>query len=969
MPDKPEAQARRNIDTALTAAGWAVQDVAAVNLRAGRGVAVREFPLKPGHRFADYLLFVDGKAAGVIEAKPEGTTLTGVETQTQKYSTGVPDHIPSAIRPLPFLYESTGVETRFTNELDPESRSRRVFSFHRPEALADWLAADPLWLPVREGVVDPRSQQPSTLRSRLATLPAVDETGLWPAQLRAVQNLEVSLRQDRPRALIQMATGSGKTYTAVTAAYRLIKFGEARRVLFLVDRANLGRQALREFQQYVVPRDGRKFTELYNVQHLTSNRIDPVARVVITTIQRLYSMLKGESDLDATLEEGSQFDSGAGLVREPVPVAYNPAIPIEFFDVVFIDECHRSIYSLWRQVLEYFDAHLIGLTATPSKQTFGFFNQNLVMEYSHAQAVADGVNVDFDVYRIRTRITEHGATVEAGPFEIVGKRDRETRSVRWLRLDEDLTYDAEALDRQVVAPDQIRTIVRAFRDRLFTEMFPGRREVPKTLIYAKDDSHADDIVQIVREEFGKGNEFCQKITYRTGTVRLVEKTVGTDGQEVEAATYRSSGLRPEDLLASFRNSYNPRIVVTVDMIATGTDIKPIEIVLFMRAVRSRIFFEQMKGRGVRVINPTDFQAVTPDATRKDRFVIVDCVGVCEQDLADTQPLERQPTVPFDKLLQAVAFGSTDPEILSSLASRLARMERRLGADDLRSLAEASGGITLKQMTSAIVTALDPDVQVAEARREAGLAEDAQPCQAAVDAARVRLLAEAAAPIATRPELRARLLEMRQRLEQTLDVASKDEVTFARFSEEATARAKSLVQSFEAFIAEHKDEITALQVLYSRPYAQRLRFADIKTLADSLQAPPRSWTPEALWRAYEALERDRVRGASAPRLLADLVSLVRFALHQEANLHPFAETVEARYQAWLAQQENRGRAFTPEQRLWLDLVKDHVAASLAIEMDDFDYTPFAQRGGAARAYQVFGDQLKPLLDELNEVLAA
>jgi len=969
MPKSPEFLARQTIDAALVAAGWLVQDVAQVNLSAGRGVAVREFPLKTGHGFADYLLFVNGKATGVVEAKPEGTTLTGVEIQTQKYSVGVPNTIPAAMRPLPFLYESTGVETRFTNELDPAPRSRPVFSFHRPETLADWLTAEPLWLPVVDGQPDPRSQRPSTLRSRLASLPSVDEAGLWPAQLRAIQNLDLSLRHDRPRALIQMATGSGKTFTAVTAAYRLVKFGGARRVLFLVDRSNLGRQALKEFQQYEVPGDGRKFTELYNVQRLTSNRIDPVARVVITTIQRLYSMLKGEHDLDPTLEEGSGFDTAAGLVREPVPVAYNPAIPIEFFDILFIDECHRSIYSLWRQVLEYFDAHLIGLTATPSKQTFGFFRQNLVMEYNHAQAVADGVNVDFDVYKIQTRISEQGSTVEAGPSEIIGKRDRETRAVRWERLDEDFTYDADALDRQVVARDQLRTVVQAFRAHLFTDIFPGRREVPKTLIYAKDDSHADDIVQIVREEFGRGNDFCQKITYRTGTVRVVGKTTGADGKEVETVTYKSSGIQPEDLLASFRNSYDPRIVVTVDMIATGTDIKPIEIVMFMRAVRSRIFFEQMKGRGVRVINPTDLKSVTPDADGKDHFVIVDCVGICEQEMSDSQPLERQPIVSFDKLLQAVAFGSIDPAVLSSLAGRLARMERRLGPEDLRSIVQVSGGKTLKAMAGALVEALDPDMQVAEARRTAGLPDTVDPPADVLEAARTRLLTDAVAPIATKPELRARLIEIRTRLEQTIDETSKDEVIFAGHSEEATARAKSLVKSFEQFIADNKDQITALQVLYSRPYRQRLRFADIKALAEAIQAPPRSWTPEKLWSAYATLARDKVRGVGAQRLVTDVVSLVRFALSQDDELRPFNEAVETRYQQWLDQQANRGRAFTPEQRQWLDLIVEHVAASLAIEIDDFDYTPFAQRGGAARAFQVFGDQLKPLLDELNEVLAA
>ena len=414
-------------------------------------------------------------------------------------------------------------------------------------------------------------------------MPPLDESALWPAQARAIRNLERSLAQGRPRALVQMATGSGKTFMACNLVYRLIRHAGARRVLFLVDRANLGRQTLREFQGFSVPNDGRKFTELYNVQLLQSASIDPVSRVCISTIQRVYSILKGE-ELAPELEELSGFDRDS-LRRDPAPVEYNPDVPIDTFDFIITDECHRSIYNLWRQVLEYFDAFLVGLTATPSAQTMGFFQRNLVMEYTHPQAVADDVNVDFDTYRIRTKITEQGSTVNAGFY--IDRRDRRTRQVRYEQLEDDLAYSANQLDRDVVAEDQIRTVIRAFRDNLFTEIFPDRRDVPKTIIFAKDDSHADDIVRVVRDEFGKGNDFCRKITYRT------------------------TGVKPEDLLAEFRNSYNPRIVVTVDMIATGTDIKPVEIVFFMRNVRSRNFFEQMKGRGVRKISATDFTAVTP----------------------------------------------------------------------------------------------------------------------------------------------------------------------------------------------------------------------------------------------------------------------------------------------------------------------------------------------------------------------
>jgi type I restriction enzyme R subunit len=527
MP-RSEAETRRElIDPRLQAAGWIVQDRSQMNLFAGRGVAVREFPLQNG--YADYMLFVDRKAVGVIEAKAEGTILGGVAEQSGAYLVGLPPNIPHVQFPLPYAYESNGVEVFFRSERDPEPRSRRVFSFHQPQTLAEW------------------ANERNPLRARLRQMPPLNTTGLWSAQVEAITNLEHSLAQDRPRALVQMATGSGKTFVAVSSVYRLIKFGKVRRVLFLVDRANLGRQALKEFQQYVAPDDGRKFGELYNVQRLSSNALDPVNQVVITTIQRLYSMLQGEPEFDPNNEEGSLFEAESPVLLNspPLPVVYNPNLPPETFDIIITDECHRSIYNLWRQVLEYFDAYTIGLTATPSRQTFGFFNQNLVMEYPRQRAVADGVNVDGQVYRIRTHISEVGSRIEAGFY--VDKRDKRTRAVRWEELDDDLVYPPEVLDYSVVSESQIRTILRTYRDKLFTELFPGRSEVPKTLIFAKDDSHAEDIVRIAREEFGKGNDFCQKITYRV------------------------TGANPEDLIAAFRNSYNPRFAVTVDIIATGTD--------------------------------------------------------------------------------------------------------------------------------------------------------------------------------------------------------------------------------------------------------------------------------------------------------------------------------------------------------------------------------------------------------------
>jgi len=931
----PEDQAREKIDESLEKAGWKIQDVKKADLSAGKGVALRNFPLASGHGFADYLLYVDGRAAGVIEAKKEGTTLTGVEVQARKYSQGLPQELPAHFRPLPFLYQSTGIETRFTNGLDPEPRSRAVFSFHRPDTLASWM-------PARDEA--PRNLQGasiagqgiSTLRTRLKNLPPLKPEGLWSAQVKAITNLEKSLAEDRPRALIQMATGSGKTFTAITSIYRLIKFGEAKRVLFLVDRGNLGDQTLKEFQQYVSPYNNYKFPEEFIVQRLTSNKLDATARVCICTIQRLYSMLKGRE-----LSEEDEEASVSGLERvfkKPEPIEYNPAIPIETFDVIITDECHRSIYNLWAQVLEYFDAYLIGLTATPNKQTFGFFNQNLVMEYSHEQAVADGVNVNYDVYRIRTAITKAGSKVDAGYY--VEKRDRETRAMRWEQLGDDFAYNPDDLDRDVVATDQIRTIIKTFKEKLATEIFPGRDWVPKTLIFAKDDNHAEDIVKIVREEFGKGNDFAQKITYRT------------------------TGADPKELIKTFRVSPMPRIAVTVDMIATGTDIKPVEVVLFMRAVKSRTFFEQMKGRGVRIIKPDDLKAVTPDAVSKDHFVIVDAVGVCEQDKTDARPMEKKPSVAFDKLLQAVALGNTEEDVLTSIAGRLARMEHRITKDDDHAIAKTSGGLTLKDLSRRLVEAVNPDHHIEKAKE---LHKTKSPTDKQIAGAAQRLIADAVKPLHD-PKLRELLIEVKRRNEITIDHVSQDQIIEAGFSRDALARARNIVQSFEQFIKKHKDEITALQILYSKPYKQRLTFENIKELADAIEKPPYLWNESQLWQAYAALEKSKVKGASGKRILTDLVSLVRFAIHRDKELVPFPERVSANFKTWMAQQE-KTKKFSAEQRQWLEMIRDHVAANLSIEKDDFELAPFNREGGLGKLHQVFGDKLNMIIEELNGTLAA
>ena len=903
-----------------------------MNIHAGLGVAIREFPLKwkEGAEIksgpADYLLYADRWAVGVIEAKPAGHTLEGVVVQSKRYTEGLDERVPARYRPLPFAYESTGEVTQFTNGLDPHPRSREVFTFHRPEELL-------------------RQQElgSAQLRRLLQKMPGLPQGKLWPAQHEAICHLEQSLAHGRPRALIQMATGSGKTFMAVSACHRLIKHANAKRILFLVDRNNLGRQTLNEFQQFRDPASPYTFADEFPVQHLRGNAIEPASKVVITTIQRLYSILKGDPEYDPANEEDSLFESGGPLGSEPVPVDYTPDIPVEAFDFIVIDECHRSIYNVWRQVIEYFDAFLIGLTATPSPHTIGFFNNNVVQDYSHTKAVADGVNVGYDIYRIRTKISEKGGSVQAGRY--VPRRDRRTRKKTLAELEDDLTYTATQLDRDVVAPDQIRLVVRTFRERLFTEIFPGRTEVPKTLVFAKVDSHADDIVKIIKEEFGKGNDFCQKITSKT------------------------TGASPEDLLNGFRNSYNPRIAVTVDMIATGTDVKPLECLLFMRNVNSAGYFEQMKGRGVRVIDRDDLQSVTPDAKDKTHFVIVDAVGVCERDKTVSPPLERKPSVSTTKLLQMAAMGMVHADLVSSLASRLARLGRQVDETQAARIAKEAGGESLAGLTGRLLESIDPQATHDAAVEKYGLNEDEDPTSEQLDTVERERTTEALKPF-TRPGLRRAIVEIAQSVYQIIDEAALDVLLDFGHSEAAVESARSKLDDFQRFLEDNRDRIEALQILYSRPYRAGLRYRHVKELRDALRSSPVGiHDPESgLWRLYEALEPDKVtgRGGSA---LVDLVAIVKHAIEPGERLVPVADQVEARFREWLAEKEHIGQTFTVAQRKWLDAIKDHIASSLSIERDDFEDVPFNRWGGLGGVYQAFGEDLDPLLAELNERLAA
>jgi len=926
----PEQEARDNIDAMLAEAGWAVQSKGQINLSAAKGVAVREYQTNLGP--ADYVLFVDRKPVGVIEAKKEdeGQRLLAAEDQSSDYARAKLKYNLNN-EPLPFVYESTGLLTRFTDYRDPKPRSRPVFHFHQPSTLQEWL------------------NQGSPLRERLQHLPALNNDGLRPAQITAIGNLEKSFKNNRPKALIQMATGAGKTYTACTFVYRLLKFADAKRILFIVDTKNLGEQAEQEFLQYIPQDDNRKFTELYNVQRLNSSYIATDSQVCISTIQRLYSILKGE-ELDESLEtENPHEKSWQWQKKEPLPVEYSAKYPIEQFDFIIIDECHRSIYNLWKQVLDYFDAFLIGLTATPDKRTFGFFNENVVSEYSYEDSVADGVNVPYDVFTIETEITKAGAKIKAK--EYVDKREKLTREKRWERLDEDYEYTAGKLDKDVVNLSQIRNIIRAYKEAL-PFIFPDRIdenkefEVPKTLVFAKTDSHADDIIQIIREEFDEGNEFCKKVTYKTDD-------------------------NPKSVLNRFRNSWAPRIAVTVDMIATGTDVRPLEVLLFMRDVKSINYFEQMKGRGTRTINYDDLKRVTRNAKHtKTNFIIIDAIGVTKSKKTDSRPLERKPGTPLKDLLEAVAMGLQDEDLFASLANRLTRLEKQLTEDEKAKFTRLSGGKSMTSVVKGLLNAHDPDLIEAKTKDLISEIPDAHRSpvkeEECAKKAQDELAATAAQPFTG--ELNEYIENVRKVHEQIIDTVNPDKVLRAEWDSFTKGSAETVVEDFKEYLKANKDEITALSIFYDQPYRRReLTFNLIKEVLEKLKVEKPALAPHYVWDAYAQLEP--VKGNSPKNELVALVSLIRRITGIDQQLTPYNNIVDRNFQKWVFGKQAGTLKFNEEQMEWLRMIKDHVASSFHVELDDLDYTPFDARGGRGKMYQLFGDRMDEIIDELNEVLVA
>lgn len=910
----PEEKARCVIDDKLCQSGWVIQDLKRLNLTASLGVAVREFPTSTGE--VDYALFVDGKPVGVVEAKQSqaGQSITDVEVQSGRYANSTFKWVKNDYT-IRFAYEATDKLIRFTDYKDIKYRSRTVFSFHRPETLFDLI------------------QQPDTIRNNMKQFPLLDVKGFRKCQINAINNLDQSFADNRPRALVQMATGAGKTFTAITSAYRLLKYGKMKRILFLVDTKGLGEQAEREFLAYTPNDDPRSFSQIYGVRRLKSSYMPNDVQICISTIQRMYSILK-EEELDESAEEAPFVEYVTAESKAPKEVAYNEKYPPEFFDCIIVDECHRSIYNVWSQVLTYFDAFIIGLTATPDNRTFAFFNENIVSEYTREQAIIDGVNVGEDIFLIETEVGKNGAHLMK---QMIEYRDRLSRAKRWRQMDEDVDYVPSQLDKKIVNPSQIRTVIRSFKENLFTTLFPRRKEVPKTLIFAKTDSHADDIVQIVREEFGEGNDFCRKITYAVDN--------------------------PESVLSSFRNDYNPRIAVTVDMIATGTDVKPIECLIFMRDVKSKNYFEQMKGRGTRVLSKEDLQKVTPSATEnKDHFVIVDAVGVTKSRKSDTRPLERKPTVSMKELMMNVALGAKDKDTLTSLANRVIRLNSQMTQAEREQFKEKVGA-TAGCVAERLLNAFDEDIIFEQAQKNTGVSE---PTEEQIKVAQRELVQAAVAPFHN-PDIRDYIENVRRNHDQIIDSVNLDSVIFAGFDVQQEKNVNKVISSFHTFIEENKDEIVALRIIYDAAYKERpMVIEKLKELYEKLKSE--GITVERLWDCYAIKQPDKVK-RSAMTQITDLISIIRFEMGYADTLTSFADKVNYNFMQWTFKKNAGHIQFTEEQMDWLRLIKDHIVASLSILPEDLELTPFDRKGGLLGFYDAFGDDYEKILQEMNVALVA
>ncbi len=853
----PEEKARVVIDRMFEKAGWKVVDRSGYvpNMTA---VAVREGLMK-GNREADYLLFLNGKAVGILEAKRAEVAINadGVQEQAVIYTRSCPSWCQAWFSPLPIAYVSNGKDLMFYNSRQSNLEFEYCNRIHTPKEIAQILE----------------------LQDEYVGLPILNPKGLRDCQFEAITELEKSFRVGESRALMVLATGAGKTYTACLAAYRMLAFTPMRRILFLVDRNNLGKQAENEFGTFRLTETGDPFNTIFTVNRLKSSKIPNDSNVLISTIQRLFSLLKGEE-----IEDNDKDDEN--VEDRDIELPENPNLPSDFFDMIVIDECHRSIYGNWRKVLDYFsEAKLIGLTATPIPETKAFFNNNIIVNYTLEKSFVDGVNVDCRVYRIKTQATENGGAILEG--EKVKKETRYTGKVQTINNKETKNYTREELNRSIVNPAQIKLILETYRDAVYTELFtdpqrePNMDYLPKTLIFALNESHATNIVQIAKEVFYRNdNRFVQKITYSSG-----------DSNE---------------LIRQFRNDKDFRIAVTCTLVATGTDIKPLEVVIFMRDVASESLYIQMKGRGVRTIGDEQLRNVTPNAYSKDCFFLIDAVGVTEHEKTIVSLPDGPSTklISLKELLEKIAHGNVSDDYLRLLASRLSRINHKCEEKERTEFTRLANQ-SMMEIASNIFTALENNTlptyfNVNEPNTER------------------RALVRS---IANHPDARTYLLILNAGFVETL-MPGEDTLISKGFSQE---EAKSTASAFEDYCKEHKDEIEALRLIYNNS-GEPITYTMLKDLENKLKWANSKFNKSLLWNSYSIINPQSVKRYSTrdeKDALTNIIQLVRFAFHQIEKLESLYPSAGQRFNLWCGQIQ---RPLSPKQIELMHEIQNFIASN-------------------------------------------
>ena len=881
----PEEKARQKIDLWFAEAGWKVINREDYEPTC-TAVAIREGLLK-GNLEADYFLFINGKAIGVLEAKREEIDpfSNNVCEQAVLYAKSVPHIYQAYQKPLPFIFTSNGKELFFCDFREQKQSFKQIMAIPTPYELVKQL-----------GISD-----------YFAGLPSLQKKGLRDCQYEAVTELEKSFRSGQNRALMVLATGAGKTYTACLAAYRLLSYTPMRRVLFLVDRNNLGKQAEGEFGTFRLTENGDAFNTIFTVNRLRSSSIPSDSNVVISTIQRLFSFLKGD-----TIEDNDNDDDNEPT--EEVVLPPNPNLPHDYFDLIIIDECHRSIYGNWRKVLEYFDtARLVGLTATPIPETMAFFNNNRIVNYTLEKSIVDGVNVDCRVYRIKTQVTENGGAILEG--EKIREETRYTGVVKTISSKDTKAYTSKELNRSVVNPAQIKLILSTYRDVVYTELFndPQREAnfdyLPKTLIFALNEAHATNIVQIAKEVFGRTDDrFVQKITYSAG-----------DSNE---------------LIRQFRNDKDFRIAVTCTLVATGTDVKPLEVLIFMRDVESLPLYIQMKGRGVRTIGDEQLRNVTPNAFSKDCFYLVDAVGVTEHEMKTHMLIDRPTTkiITLKELLEQITHGYLPDEHLKRLAATLSRIYNKADNSQRNEFVRLAND-DMKELASRIYEALEnnilpPFVNTNEPNNE-----------------RKGLVS----PLANHADARRYLLILAAGFVNTL-MPGEDTLISKGFSIE---EAKSTAEAFENFCKEHSDEIEALRIIYNNE-GEPITYSMLKDLENKLKMANNHFTSKQLWNSYAILNPNSVRRSSTKEesdALTNIIQLVRFALRQIERLDSVVSTSKQYFNLWLGQNQ---REITDKQREVISRIVDYIASNGACTIKEIREDDATQ---AAQMIRAFGNMQK------------